>query len=85
MKYTVDEENFLRAKVSTLESRIFTLLEKATEDPTRMILPHEALLMLRDAVVARRDALKMLSEASMERHKEQKAWIEERYGDKPYH
>ena len=80
-----EDENILRAKVSALEDRIFKLLEKATEDETKMVFPHEALLLLRDAVVLRRKVLAEISRLSKIRHRETQRWIEERYGDKPYH
>jgi hypothetical protein len=80
-----EDENILRAKVSALEDRIFLLLERATEDPTKMVLPHDALTLLRDAVVLRRKVLAEVSRLSGIRHREVKRWIEARYGDKPYH
>ena len=74
----------LRAKVSILEDRIFTLLEKGTAS-LPIVIPYEALMVLRDAVQARREALNELSRQVSIRLKKDQEWIKERYGDKPYH
>jgi len=74
----------LRAKISILEDRIFTLLEKGTAK-LPIAIPYEALMVLRDAVQARREAIEMLSKQVAIRLKADHEWVKERYGDKPYH
>jgi hypothetical protein len=85
MSDPTQDEITLRAKVSSLEDRIFTLLEKSTEDPLKLVMTHEALLLLRDAVILRRNVLNELSRLVAVRLKKDQEWIKERYGDKPYH